>query len=178
MWAPARAFTAARSWRQGTVQDILDNAAAPSRGNIFRWQTVHPVPEKRREPNGGWLTVRGARENNLKNIDVSIPAGRILLRHRRVSGSGKSSLVNEILYKHLAKVLNRARDLSGQIRRHGGRGAAGQDHLHRPEPHRPHPPLQPGYLHRRIRPHPRNSFAMHPGSKGPGLQARTVSPST
>ncbi|RZT00565.1 excinuclease ABC subunit UvrA [Cuneatibacter caecimuris] len=73
-----------------------------------------PVPEKRREP-VGWLTVRGARENNLKNIDVKIPLG-VMVCVTGVSGSGKSSLVNEILYKSLARKLNHARTIPGKHR--------------------------------------------------------------
>src|SRR5690606_24692883 len=70
------------------------------------------IPEKRREPNGKWLKVIGARENNLKDIDVSFPLG-VLTCVTGVSGSGKSSLVNEILYKRLASQLNRARTKAG-----------------------------------------------------------------
>ena len=69
------------------------------------------MPAKRRKPTG-WITVKGARENNLKNIDVDIPLG-VFTCVTGVSGSGKSSLVNEILYKHLAKSLNRARCIAG-----------------------------------------------------------------
>ena len=71
-----------------------------------------PVPRERRTPTG-WLTVRGARENNLKDIDVSFPLG-VMTCVTGVSGSGKSSLVNEILYKSLAKKLNRARTIPGK----------------------------------------------------------------
>ena len=70
-----------------------------------------PVPEERRKPTG-FITVKGARENNLKNIDVDFPLG-IMTCVTGVSGSGKSSLTNEILYKHLAKKLNRARTIPG-----------------------------------------------------------------
>ena len=70
-----------------------------------------PVPKERREPSG-WLTIRGARENNLKNIDVRIPLG-VMTCVTGVSGSGKSSLINEILYKALARQLNRARTIPG-----------------------------------------------------------------
>ena len=71
-----------------------------------------PVPEERRKPTGD-LTVRGAKENNLKNIDVTFPLG-VMTCVTGVSGSGKSSLVNEILYKSLAKKLNRARTIPGK----------------------------------------------------------------
>ena len=73
-----------------------------------------PVPEKRREPTG-WLTVRGAAENNLKHIDVKFPLG-VMTCVTGVSGSGKSSLVNEILYKALAKKLNRAHTIPGKFK--------------------------------------------------------------
>ena len=73
-----------------------------------------PVPKERRAPTG-WLTVRGAQENNLKNIDVDFPLG-VMTCVTGVSGSGKSSLVNEILYKSLAKQLNRARTVPGKHR--------------------------------------------------------------
>ena len=71
-----------------------------------------PVPETRRKPTG-WLTVRSAEENNLKKIDVKFPLG-VFTCVTGVSGSGKSSLVNEILYKHLARDLNRARCIPGK----------------------------------------------------------------
>ncbi len=70
-----------------------------------------PVPGERRTPTG-WITIRGARENNLKNVDVKIPLG-VMTCVTGVSGSGKSSLINEILYKSLAKKLNRARTIAG-----------------------------------------------------------------
>ena len=73
-----------------------------------------PVPDHRAVPSG-WLKVTGARENNLKNIDVKIPLG-IMTCVTGVSGSGKSSLINEIVYKRLARELNRARTIPGSTR--------------------------------------------------------------
>ncbi len=72
-----------------------------------------PVPKKRRDGNGNFLTVKGAKENNLKNIDVKIPLGK-LIAVTGVSGSGKSSLVNDIIYKELANKLNKAKTIAGE----------------------------------------------------------------
>lgn len=95
----------------GTAEDII---ACPESitGAYLSGKIKIPVPAKRRKPTG-WITVKGARENNLKNIDVNIPLG-VVTCVTGVSGSGKSSLVNEILYKHLAKELNRARCIPGK----------------------------------------------------------------
>ena len=95
----------------GTVDDIM-NCERSITGAYLSGRRKIPVPEVRRAGNGNLLTVRGARENNLKNIDVDIPLG-VVTCVTGVSGSGKSSLVNEILYKHLAKSLNRARCIAG-----------------------------------------------------------------
>ena len=95
----------------GTVEDIM-NTPESITGQYLSGAVKIPVPEKRREP-AGWLKVRGAAENNLKNIDVKFPLG-VFTCVTGVSGSGKSSLVNEILYKHLARDLNRARCIPGK----------------------------------------------------------------
>lgn len=96
---------------QGTAEEIMQIPESVT-GQYLSGKIQIPVPDKRREPNG-WLTVRGAAENNLKNIDVKFPLG-VFTCVTGVSGSGKSSLVNEILYKHLAKSLNRARTIPGK----------------------------------------------------------------
>ncbi len=96
---------------QGTAEEIM---AVPESvtGQYLSGKKKIPVPTSRREPTG-WLTVQGAAENNLKNIDVNFPLG-VFTCVTGVSGSGKSSLVNEILYKYLAKKLNRARTIPGK----------------------------------------------------------------
>ena len=95
----------------GTAEDIMKNENSIT-GAYLSGRMKIPVPKTRRTPTG-WLTVKGAQENNLKNIDVDFPLG-VLTCVTGVSGSGKSSLVNEILYKRLAKELNRARTIPGR----------------------------------------------------------------
>ena len=97
----------------GTAEDIMKNEASIT-GQYLSGKIKIPVPEERRKPTGR-LKVIGARQNNLKNIDVEIPLG-VMTCVTGVSGSGKSSLVNEILYKSLAKKLNRARTIPGDHR--------------------------------------------------------------
>ena len=95
----------------GTAKELMENPNSIT-GAYLSGRMKIPVPETRRTPNG-WMTVKGAQENNLKNIDVKFPLG-VLTCVTGVSGSGKSSLVNEILYKSLAKQLNRARTIPGK----------------------------------------------------------------
>lgn len=95
----------------GTAEEIMKVEDSIT-GQYLSGKLQIPVPEKRRKPTGK-LVVRGAAENNLKNIDVEIPLG-VMTCVTGVSGSGKSSLVNEILYKRLAKELNRARTIPGK----------------------------------------------------------------
>jgi len=96
---------------QGTLEDVINNPNSIT-GQYLSGKKTIEVPEKRRTPNGKTLEIIGACENNLKNIDVSFPLG-LFICVTGVSGSGKSSLVNEILYKELAARLNRAKTKSG-----------------------------------------------------------------
>lgn len=89
----------------GTAEEVMQNPDSLT-GKYLKGELKIEVPGVRREPTG-WIKIRGARENNLKNIDVEIPLG-IMTVVTGVSGSGKSSLINEILYKSLARKLNRA----------------------------------------------------------------------
>ena len=95
----------------GTAEDLMKNEDSIT-GAYLSGKLKIPVPLERRKPTG-FLTVKGAAENNLKNIDVRIPLG-IMTCITGVSGSGKSSLINEILYKRLARDLNRARVIPGK----------------------------------------------------------------
>ena len=98
----------------GTAEDLMKEEHSVT-GAYLSGRMKIPVPSERKKPSG-FLKIRGARENNLKNINVDIPLG-VLTCVTGVSGSGKSSLINEILYKHLARDLNRARVIPG---RHDG----------------------------------------------------------
>ncbi|SDB06178.1 excinuclease ABC subunit UvrA [Eubacterium oxidoreducens] len=94
----------------GTAQEIMKCKRSIT-GDYLSGRKKIPVPSQRKSPNG-YLMIKGAKENNLKNIDVKIPLG-VMTCITGVSGSGKSSLTNEILYKYLAKTLNRARTIPG-----------------------------------------------------------------
>lgn len=96
---------------EGTVEDLIKSPRSIT-GKYLSGELKIEVPKERRKPTG-WIEVRGAKENNLKNINVKIPIG-VMTCVTGVSGSGKSSLVNEILYKKLAHVLNRARTHAGE----------------------------------------------------------------
>ena len=104
----------------GTAHD-LEQCTASVTGDYLSGRRSIPIPEKRLEPSG-WLTVRGAAEHNLKQIDVKFPLG-VLTCVTGVSGSGKSSLVNEIVYKRLARDLNRARIVPGKHQKIDGEEA-------------------------------------------------------
>ncbi len=97
----------------GTPEEVMDCENSIT-GQYLSGKRSIPVPTKRREGNGKKLTVFGAKENNLKNIDVEIPLGKFVAV-TGVSGSGKSSFVNEIVYKHLCNVLNHAKKHTGKF---------------------------------------------------------------
>jgi excinuclease ABC subunit A len=109
---------------QGTLDDVLDCKASPT-GQFFSGRRSIAAPKRRRAGSGSVLTVRGARENNLKSVDVTFPLGR-LVAITGASGSGKSTLVNEILYKALWKRLVDTRTLPGE---HDA--VDGMEHVHK-----------------------------------------------
>ena len=96
---------------QGTAEEIMQIPESVT-GQYLSGKRHVPIPKTRKKP-VGWLEIKGARENNLKNVSVKIPTG-VMTCVTGVSGSGKSSLINEILYKSLAKKLNRARTIAGK----------------------------------------------------------------
>src|SRR5205823_27792 len=108
---------------QGTLDDVMACKQSPT-GQFFSGTRSIPVPRQRRKGNGTILTVRGARENNLKDVDVSFPLGK-LITITGASGSGKSTLINEVLYKSLWKRLVDTRTLPGD---HDGLEGAGYVH--------------------------------------------------
>ena len=112
-FGPAAGINGGEVVCSGSVEDII-NCEESITGQYLSGRKKIPVPEKRREGNGKFLRVFGASENNLKKIDVEIPLGEFVCV-TGVSGSGKSSLVNEILYKHLAAELNNAKKFPGKF---------------------------------------------------------------
>src|SRR6202042_591811 len=109
---------------QGTIADVLACKASPT-GQFLSGRRAIATPKRRRKGNGKALTVRGARENNLKSVDVTFPLGK-LVAVTGASGSGKSTLVNEIVYKALWKRLVDTRTLPGD---HDG--LEGAEHVHK-----------------------------------------------
>ena len=154
----------------GTPTEIMESPRSIT-GAYLSGRRKVPVPAARRKPSG-YITVRGARAHNLKNIDVRFPLG-VMTCVTGVSGSGKSSLVNEILFKSLSRQLNRSRLRAGDHDTIEGVEQLDQDHRHRPVAHRPHAALQPRHLYRRVRPHPRR-VCRHQRRSRPRLQGQPL----
>lgn len=97
---------------EGTPEEIMNNEMSLT-GQYLSGKKFISLPVERRKPDGRWIEIKGAKENNLKNVSVRLPLG-IFVAVTGVSGSGKSTLINEVLYKSLAQKLNRAKDKPGQ----------------------------------------------------------------
>ena len=155
----------------GTIDDILKSKESIT-GAFLRGERSIPMPARRRKGNGSMLVVRGATENNLKNIDVYFPLGNLICVSG-VSGSGKSSLVSDILYRRLAQHFYRAKERPGAHREVSGLGFIDKAHQCRPVADRPDAALQPGDVHRRLYVYTRPVCAAA-GSPRPRLQARPL----
>ena len=129
----------------GTPAEVAANTASIT-GDYLSGRRQIAVPRERRSGSGEYVTVYGAAEHNLRGIDVRFPLGKFICV-TGVSGSGKSSLVNSILYPVLAHELNRATTFAGKYRPHRGHREARQGHLYRSEPHRQNPALKSRNLH-------------------------------
>ena len=155
----------------GTPAEVMANPDSLT-GQYLSGKKKIEVPTVRRPGNGKVLKVIGAAENNLRHIDVEFPLGTFTVV-TGVSGSGKSSLVNEVLFKRLGAELMRMKVRPGKCDRIEGIEQSGQGGEHRPESHWADAPLQPSHLHRPVQRHP-GSVRLHPGGQEPGLRTGAV----
>ena len=149
----------------GTIQDVMDYPDSIT-GNYLSGIRVIPVPQRRRRPGNRYLVIKGAKENNLKDVDVKIPLG-LLVCVTGVSGSGKSTLVYEILYKKLAQLLYRGKDRPGQHKE-----ILGTEHVDKvvnidQSPIGRTPRQQPRHVYRRLHP---NTGAVRQLARGRGAR--------
>ena len=156
---------------QGTIDDLARSPQSLT-GAYLSGQKSIAIPAERKAPDGRFLTIKGARHNNLKGIDAAFPLG-LFVCVTGVSGSGKSSLVGDILREALARDLNGAITEPGAHDADRGARSPRQGDRHRPVADRSHPALQPGDLYQAVRPDPR---PVYPGARGqgPGLHAGPV----
>ena len=156
----------------GPVEELLASEESLT-GAYLTGRKEIPLPAQRRKrTRGKEVAVKGASANNLRDVDVAFPLG-VFVAVTGVSGSGKSTLVNDILYSALARELNGARIVPGKHTRVTGHAAPGQGRARRPGADRPDAAVQPGHLHRGLRPRPEAVRADHRG-QGARLPAGPV----